>query len=570
MATIHRLLVLATLLALVAIGDAGPTPPPLNGAIVNFREPNEEFCYRPMARKTNGQCPGNFHPSNAALCSMYCPLEYPIACGPVCTSYRSSCMSIGLSALGTHTVMGGKAAANGGLTAVNAPFDLAVDLSTPPIIKLLQGSVSGTALCALQIYKYFQEQKVPEPTPKPRFGYFDIRVVIASCMKIPNAERWTQDTDAAIDLMLKKLKPFFDKAEKANPDPKKQYEALMGEAEVKRALSIQQFTPDDTALLRKAMNDGPPDCGNHIRNVITKIADHIGTKRANHPNIGMNLLYEDLGAMDLVTLEVPAVAQQCHPNPNQQEQRDQLTSMIYDIMAGLVTAAYSQPEKLDPTKVFFRTLRYGLDIISIFDPTRITALVSKLSTRRCTANPFTPVDNGLVARQLGLKIRGTLMTVAGEWNNAGADGMVSLKIENDDNVPVKVTITSGGYKLYKFGFALPGTTLADKKSYVEILSKRTVTLQLPLTTFKAKNLRIIKEHPCLKDKLKAKAAFEKDSSVLLWVPPVTPPNKGHLELKVDIAAKKPGEEDGCTDLLPDNARAAAVAAPAPATRLLRA
>ncbi|GAB9470017.1 hypothetical protein Gpo141_00007275 [Globisporangium polare] len=489
------------------------TPPPSVASLPNwvgpkFGVPSDSACYR----KTHltKKCPPGYEFDKIATCWAECPVEYPVECGMECIPQNKDCaLEI--------------------ITKVNAVATVALNAATSGVFGKLSIASKGVqqgVKCGQQLFTsvnkvvgYAKELEVSFPnTTKSQFQYllsksdfaiYDLPVAVTTCLGLPAPAGL--DQAAEVVTMIKKI---LDQVTSKGENILSTQTFLNFTTEVGVGSSVSKLSTVDLSSLTNLIEQGVT-CGTELKSIIDRVTVAVKQIKTTSPTSAVDVIRLALTNSDLFLKDIPAVTSSCVPKDASGafQTRDDIRKTFQVIIDQIIDSSSTSGGKpLSTAEYALKITDFGLDAVSMFDPTGIAAMAKEFIQPICGPTSFLgEVDDGALDQALGLRTVGKAFTGSlGTWTKAG-DGLLKVVFESKDSKDVRVNIMSGGNKIAE---------VAVKKG-------TTVTWTKPLADIKDRTMYMDRWRPGLFG-----LPGTGGGSLLLWVPHSS--EGGHLELKAQI------------------------------------
>ncbi|TMW69776.1 hypothetical protein Poli38472_001932 [Pythium oligandrum] len=475
------------------------------------------------------KCPPGSQQDVFGYCRLLCPVEYPVQCQFACANYQIGCLSLAIDPV--FSLASGVAA-------------VATNSFNPPILNLLNGNPISAGACL------FQSRKVLFSLKQKEDKAFDISVAVAACLGLPNPKQWVEHKTVFMSVQA-----AIEQLEHENA-PNNRIQDLLNNKAIANALRLRPLTNDEKGSILEALQT--PDrtkCGEKMDQVLHAVADQVVMRRKSHKNEMIDDFYNAIAASEVVQQKIPHVAKECFPSDEAKSvaDREKLVVTLDRLMIRIVTMAYEALAPDDTGRdIYVHVASLALDVIAIFDPTKVSKLVATAITTTCEKtlvadNGKVEAEENLVAltEKLGLHETGkTWKVTGGSWKTrSDASDSVTFRFTNKHTEAVRASFRSGGLPIHETEWvtiqALNGPDGNEREalegSTVTVPAGMTATFELVLSRLQGKSFSVERSnsYQCqarnmLKDIPKTSFTFYM---------PIPPANmKGELEFSANFFA----------------------------------
>ncbi|RLN56189.1 hypothetical protein BBJ29_007731 [Phytophthora kernoviae] len=278
--------------------------------------------------------------------------------------------------------------------------------------------------------------------------------------------------------------------------------------------SVESLAEDDTATLENLISKGKT-CGTELQSIVTKVPQAVTDIKTADATSTPSAIRLAMSNTAIFLTEIPTVTNNCIQNitGNAYTVRDQIRKAIGVITDNLIDSSVDDKgNALSTGDYILKVADMGLDVIAMFDPTGIAAMLEEFIQPICGPTAFIgEIDDGSLADALALVADGEAFADSyGTWTHAG-DGTVLVTFESADTEDVTVEIHSAG------------ETIAS----IDVASGETVTWNSTVSELQDKTMYLDRWRPGLLG-----LPGSGGGSLVLWVPQSSA--GGHIELVVKI------------------------------------
>jgi hypothetical protein len=285
-------------------------------------------------------------------------------------------------------------------------------------------------------------------------------------------------------------------------------------SEIGAGSSVETLSTDDTNTLTSLISEGKT-CGTALQSIITKVTQSVADIKTADSTSTASAIRLALSDTALFLTEIPTVTNNCIQNitGDAYTVRDELRKALSVITDNLIDSSNDDDgNALSTADYILKVADMGLDVIAMFDPTGIAAMLEEFIQPVCGPTSFIgEIDDGTLADALALVADGDAFAdSSGTWAHAG-DGAVNIVFESTDTEDVTVEIHSAGETI----------------DSVKVKSGETVTWNSTVATLQDKTMYFDRWRPGLLG-----LPGSGGGSLVLWVPRSS--EGGHIDLTAKI------------------------------------
>ncbi|KAL4100406.1 hypothetical protein PRIC1_008200 [Phytophthora ramorum] len=278
--------------------------------------------------------------------------------------------------------------------------------------------------------------------------------------------------------------------------------------------SVESLNEDAASTLEKLISEGKT-CGTELQSIITKVTQAVADIKTADATSTVSAIRLAMSDTALFLTEIPTVTNNCIQNitGDAYTVRDQIRTALSLITDNLVDSSDDGGgNALSTADYILKVADMGLDVIAMFDPTGIAAMLEEYIQPVCGPTSFIgEIDDGSLADALALAADGDAFADSyGTWTHAG-DGAVNIVFESTDTEDVTVEIHSAG----------------ETVDSVKVKSGETVTWNSTVSALQDKTMYFDRWRPGLLG-----LPGSGGGSLVLWVP--RSPEGGHIDLVAKI------------------------------------
>uniref|UniRef100_H3GEF5 Uncharacterized protein n=1 Tax=Phytophthora ramorum TaxID=164328 RepID=H3GEF5_PHYRM len=471
-------------------------------------------CYRES--HIGKTCPDEFN-SKWGTCWAQCSIEFPVQCGMECIRQNDDCKLEVVSKVAYvfQSVM------------ALALFDIYGQF------KLMAKAVQVAFRCAKemanlvkQLNKYVRGVKVTDPqTPQSQLlamlyqtdnVVFDIPVTIASCLGInvkPDVRFYDKITNTA-ELVLKEVVAGADSIVESWDSFKAfMNRVLLGE-------SIKGLSKTEITSLQSAIKSNTT-CGYDMKRIADRTWMTVLALRKQNPEMSENDLRAYISKSSLVLSDIPIATNNCMQEliaesgeAKAYATRTTLRTTLGVIVEDLIkSGTSSNGTYLSAEHYAYKIADKAFSFSGVWDIKGISNVFAEYLQTICGPTKFVgDIDDGPVAKALGLTMAGKAFNGStGTWTKEG-DGMATITFQSSDTKDVTVNIISAGKKVDK----------------VTVTAGGTATWSSNITALGGKTLYLDRWRPGILG-----LPGTGGGSLVLWMPRAAG-SGGHLDLKVKL------------------------------------
>ncbi|RLN85280.1 hypothetical protein BBJ28_00002752 [Nothophytophthora sp. Chile5] len=409
---------------------------------VSVVDPSDDACYR----KTyiSSTCSVGYAYDNIATCWAECPLNYPVECGMECIPQNDDCTLEIIGKIESVATVALNAATSG----------VFGELSTASQA-VQQGVKCGQKLFTVvdDIVAYAEELQTnfPNSTEEQIISLLnnsdiviqDLPTAVCVCLGLDvptDVLNLASDVVSVIDKVL--IAVVEDGSSLLSVDTFMTFISAIGAGS-----SVETLDEDDTSTLESLISSGKT-CGTELQSIITKVTQAVTDIKNADSTSTTSAIRLALSESALFLTEIPTVTNNCIQNVTSDAStvRDQLRTALSVITDNLIDSSDDDSgNTLSTADYILKVADMGLDVIAMFDPTGIAAMLEEFIQPICGPTAFVgEINDGSLADALALVADGDAFAgSSGSWTQAG-DGVVSITFESTDTEDVTVEIHSGG------------------------------------------------------------------------------------------------------------------------------
>uniref|UniRef100_H3GEJ3 Uncharacterized protein n=1 Tax=Phytophthora ramorum TaxID=164328 RepID=H3GEJ3_PHYRM len=459
-------------------------------------DPSDDACYR----KTyiSSTCSAGFAYDSIATCWAQCPLNYPVQCGMECIPQNDDCALEVIDKIESVAKLStASAAVQQGVKCGQKLFTVVDDIVG--YAERLQTSFpNGT------------EEQIISLLNNSDIVVKDLPTAVCVCLGLDVPTDYLNLASEVVSIVDKVLIQVVEKGSSLlSVDTFKTFISAVGAGS-----SVESLNEDAASTLEKLISEGKT-CGTELQSIITKVTQAVADIKTADATSTVSAIRLAMSDTALFLTEIPTVTNNCIQNitGDAYTVRDQIRTALSLITDNLVDSSDDGGgNALSTADYILKVADMGLDVIAMFDPTGIAAMLEEYIQPVCGPTSFIgEIDDGSLADALALAADGDAFADSyGTWTHAG-DGAVNIVFESTDTEDVTVEIHSAG----------------ETVDSVKVKSGETVTWNSTVSALQDKTMYFDRWRPGLLG-----LPGSGGGSLVLWVP--RSPEGGHIDLVAKI------------------------------------